>query len=97
MLVFFLFVKDLLPGLAIAAPLGPVGALCISRAVERGLWDGVLGGLGTALADALYAGFAAFTAVLVSVDGYLRAGGGVFMPTLGMHILLKRPTEKRRM
>ncbi|MDK1482844.1 LysE family transporter, partial [Sinorhizobium sp. 6-117] len=64
-----LFGKGLLLGLAIAAPVGPIGALCISRTLTRGFWAGVAGGLGTALADAAYAmlaavGFAAFAAVL---------------------------------
>lgn len=31
-----LFVKSLFLGLAIAAPLGPIGALCINRTLERG-------------------------------------------------------------
>ncbi|APG94459.1 hypothetical protein SAMCFNEI73_pC0742 (plasmid) [Sinorhizobium americanum] len=36
-----LFAKGLLLGLAIAAPLGPIGALCISRTLDRGFWAGV--------------------------------------------------------
>ena len=99
MVLILLFLKSLLLGLAIAAPLGPIGALCINRTLERGLWAGVAGGLGTALADALYAslaasGLAAFASVLVSVDGYLRAGGGLFMLILGLQALLARPADK---
>ena len=45
-----LFGKSLLLGLAVAAPLGPIGALCVNRTLEHGLWAGIAGGLGTALA-----------------------------------------------
>lgn len=68
-----LFAKSVLLGLAIAAPLGPIGALCINRTLERGFAAGVAGGLGTALADACYAalaaiGFAAFAGFLSGID-----------------------------
>ena len=47
-----LFGKSLLLGLAIAAPLGPMGALCINRTLERGFWAGVAGGAETAASQA---------------------------------------------
>lgn len=83
-----LFAKSLALGLAIAAPLGPIGALCIDRTLARGFLAGVAGGLGTALADAAYAalaalGFAAFAATLGVIDLPLRLFGGAFMLWLG--------------
>lgn len=83
-----LFLKSLLLGLAIAAPLGPIGALCINRTLERGFSAGMAGGLGTALADGVYAtlaalGFAAFSNLLGIVDMPLRLIGGAFMLWLG--------------
>jgi putative LysE/RhtB family amino acid efflux pump len=71
-------------GLAVAAPLGPVGALCINRTLQRGFWLGLAGGLGTALADATYGalaalGFAVFSAFLVEIDGPTRLFGGLAM------------------
>lgn len=83
-----LFWKSLLLGLAVAAPLGPIGALCINRTLERGFAAGVAGGLGTALADGVYAalaavGFAAFSQSLTSIDMPLRVAGGAFMLWLG--------------
>ncbi|MGH2340549.1 LysE family transporter [Segnochrobactraceae bacterium EtOH-i3] len=91
-----LFARSLLLGLAIAAPLGPIGALCISRTLELGFRAGVAGGLGTAVADALYAalaafGFAAFSAALALVDLPLRIGGGLFLLWLGWTGLKARP------
>ncbi len=83
-----LFFKALLMGLAIAAPLGPIGALCIQRTLARGLAAGVAGGLGTALADAAYAaaaaaGFATFAAVLTRISLPLGLAGGGFLLWLG--------------
>lgn len=86
--MILLFLKGIVLGLAIAAPLGPIGALCINRTLARGFWAGVAGGLGTALADGLYAilaaaGFAAFAAILVKVSIPLGLAGGSFMLWLG--------------
>ncbi|MBW6505700.1 MAG: LysE family translocator [Rhodobacteraceae bacterium] len=79
-----LFLKAMVMGLAIAAPLGPIGALCIQRTLARGVWAGLAGGLGTALADALYAslaaaGFASFAATLSRVSAPLALIGGAFL------------------
>ncbi|WBL31755.1 LysE family transporter [Sinirhodobacter sp. HNIBRBA609] len=76
--------KSIAMGVAIAAPLGPIGALCIQRTLARGFASGVAGGLGTALADAAYAaaaaaGFATFAALLQKISGPLGLVGGVFL------------------
>jgi putative LysE/RhtB family amino acid efflux pump len=91
-----LFARAVLLGLAVAAPLGPIGALCISRTLDRGFAAGIAGGLGTALADAVYAtlaalGFAAFAATLSRIDPALRLGGGLFMLWLGWKSLTPAP------
>jgi len=91
-----LFLESIVLGLAIAAPLGPIGTLCINRTLERGFWAGVAGGLGTALADAVYAGlaaagFAAFSATLAMVDAPLKLAGGLFMIWLGWRGMTPRP------
>ena len=91
-----LFVKSLFLGLAIAAPLGPIGALCVNRTLERGFAAGVAGGLGTALADGVYAtlaavGFAAFSSTLGMIDAPLRIVGGAFMLWLGWKSLTPAP------
>ncbi|WP_159947900.1 LysE family transporter [Rhizobium sp. 18065] len=82
------FGKGLVLGVAIAAPLGPIGALCINRTLERGFWAGVAGGLGTALADGAYAslaaaGFTALGGLLSRVELPLQLFGGLFLLYLG--------------
>lgn len=93
---WMLQVKSVALGLAIAAPLGPIGALCINRTLERGFAAGLAGGLGTALADGTYAllaalGFAAFSGALGMVDLPLRLLGGAFMLWLGWTSLRPKP------
>ncbi|KJF72567.1 LysE family translocator [Agrobacterium arsenijevicii] len=94
-----LFGKSMILGLAVAAPLGPIGALCINRTLERGFWAGVSGGLGTALADAVYAslaaiGFATFAATLSIIDAPLKISGGLFMLWLGWKSLAPSPVKQ---
>ena len=91
-------IKGVALGLAIAAPLGPIGTLCINRTLQRGFWAGVAGGLGTAFADCLYAGlaaagFAAFSAWLADLDAPLRLFGGLAMLWLGWRSM--RPQRPR--
>jgi len=93
---WMLLVKSVALGIAIAAPLGPIGALCINRTLERGFAAGLAGGLGTALADGTYAllaalGFAAFSGALGMVDLPLRLLGGAFMLWLGWTSLRPKP------
>lgn len=94
-----LFAKSLVLGLAVAAPVGPIGALCISRTLERGFAAGVAGGLGTAVTDAVYAalaafGFAAFSAILSLIDVPMRILGGLFMLWLGAKGLRAQPADR---
>jgi threonine/homoserine/homoserine lactone efflux protein len=49
-----LFIKGLIVGIAIAAPVGPIGLLCIQRALTGGWISGLASGLGAALADTFY-------------------------------------------
>jgi putative LysE/RhtB family amino acid efflux pump len=94
-----LFGKGLVLGLAIAAPLGPIGALCINRTLERGFWAGVAGGLGTAIADGVYAlvaaaGFTALGTALEHIELPLQLFGGLFLIYLGISGLRSRaPVE----
>jgi hypothetical protein len=55
-----LFLRALALGFSIAAPVGPIGALCIRRTLTQGRLTGFMTGLGAATADALYGAIAAF-------------------------------------
>lgn len=82
-------VQGLLIGFSIAAPVGPIGVLCIRRSLADGARIGLLTGLGAASADAFYGAIAAFglTAVsnlLMNHRFLLGLIGGVFLCYLGV-------------
>ena len=53
-------VRGVLLGIVVAAPVGPIGLLCIRRTLEGGIVMGLATGLGAALADATFGAVAAF-------------------------------------
>jgi threonine/homoserine/homoserine lactone efflux protein len=80
--------KGILIGFAIAAPVGPIGLLCIQRTLARGRWSGVLSGLGAASADAVYGsiagfGLASLANLLLAWQTPLQLLGGLFLLYLG--------------
>jgi threonine/homoserine/homoserine lactone efflux protein len=94
--MFGIWLKGLLLGLAIAAPVGPIGVLCIRRTLALGLGPGLVSGLGAATADGLYGCIAGFglTAVadfLTAQSLGLRIVGGLFLCYLGVSTFLAKP------
>jgi threonine/homoserine/homoserine lactone efflux protein len=88
------FFKGILIGFAIAAPIGPIGMLCVRRALINGPVSGICTGLGAALADGIYGAVAAFglTAVAGLFTKYaliLRVVGGVALVLIALRILLR--------
>ena len=93
-----LLLKGITIGFAIAAPVGPIGVLCIRRTLAEGRASGFVSGLGAASADALYGLVAALgltfvSAFLMEGEAWLRLIGGAFLIALGVRIFLKRPAE----
>ena len=81
-------IKGLLIGLSSAAPLGPIGILCINRTLTEGPRMGFICGLGAAAADALYAlaGSVALSVIgqwIIDDRTALRVIGGIFLVYLG--------------
>ena len=91
-------IKGLVIGLAIAAPVGPIGVLCIRRTLVEGRLVGLVTGMGAATADGLYGAVAAFglTAIsdlLIGNGLWLGAAGGVFLCYLGARTFLAEPAH----
>lgn len=79
-----MLIKGGLAGFVIAAPVGPVGVLCVQRTLNQGRMAGLAAGLGAAFADAVYGCIAAFGLSLISHwlqthEMLFRAGGGLFL------------------
>ncbi|MBP9762171.1 LysE family transporter [Patescibacteria group bacterium] len=84
-----IFLKGLVIGFIVAAPVGPIGALCIRRTLQRGKKSGLMTGLGAALADSLYGCIAAFGVTTVSFfltehRFWFRLIGSLFLVYLGI-------------
>jgi threonine/homoserine/homoserine lactone efflux protein len=93
-----IFARGLLLGLSIAAPVGPIGVLCIRRTLTQGWRVGFLTGLGAATADATYGAIAAFgltalSNLLIAEQFWLRLIGGLFLLYLGARTFFAKPAQ----
>ncbi len=92
-----IILKGLALGFSIAAPVGPIGILCIRRTLERGFKSGVVSGLGAASADAFYGSIAAAGLTLIAdflagQKQWLGILGGAFLIYLGIKTFLSKPS-----
>jgi threonine/homoserine/homoserine lactone efflux protein len=90
------FFKGVLLGFSIAAPVGPIGILCIRKTVQYGRLSGFFSGLGAALADTVYAIIAAFglsfiANCLLAAQFWLQLIGGIFLLYLGWKTFTAQP------
>lgn len=88
--------RGIVLGVIIAAPVGPIGLLCIRRTIERGITAGFATGVGAAFADGLFSALAAFgvTVVMDAITGHmvaLRLVGGAFLIAVAVHSFLRDP------
>lgn len=93
------FLRGLLIGLSIAAPVGPIGVLCIRRTLAEGRLAGLATGLGAATADACYGAVAGFgltvvTRMLLAQAGWIRLIGGLFLCYLGVKTFTSAPAGR---
>ncbi len=92
---FYYWLKGLLMGFIVSAPMGPVGILCVKRVLNRGLFQGYATGLGASLGDGFYAALAAFglsflMGFLTKEQNWLRLVGGIFLIAVGIIWLRKK-------
>lgn len=91
-----LLAKGIGIGFAVAAPVGPIGMLCIRLTLEKGRLAGFSGGLGAAVADTIFAVIAIFgitglSSLIESQRQWFELGGGLFLIAFGVHLALKKP------
>lgn len=94
-----ILLRGLLIGFSIAAPVGPIGVLCIRRTLTDGRASGLVSGLGAATADAFYGSIAGFgltfiSSFLIDQQLWLRLVGGAFLLYLGVRTFLSKPAER---
>ncbi|MDP4103582.1 MAG: LysE family transporter [Bacillota bacterium] len=93
-----MLIKGLIIGFSIAAPVGPIGVLCIRRTLEHGRFIGFVSGLGAATADGLYGMIAGFgltliTNFLIGQQLWIHFIGAMFLSYLGVKIFFSRPSN----
>lgn len=99
MLDFSFFLRGLIIGFSIAAPVGPIGVLCIRRTLADGRLAGFLSGMGAATGDMFYGAVAAFGLkavqdLLIGQSNWLQITGGIFLLYLGVRTFFSRPAER---
>lgn len=95
-----LIAKGIFVGFVIAAPVGPVGILCIHRTLHLSLSAGLLAGLGAAFADTIFGAVAAFGLSFVADfflthESWLRLVGGILLVAIGIETMLKKAPKAR--
>ncbi len=94
--ILALLAQGIVLGFSIAAPVGPIGVLCIRRTLQNGFKSGLASGLGAASADAAYGAIAAAGLTLVAdflakQQVWLGMLGGAFLLLLGVRTFRSPP------
>jgi threonine/homoserine/homoserine lactone efflux protein len=89
----FLLLQAIVIGYVVAAPVGAVGAICIRRSLHGHRFEALLCGLGSAIADGVFAAVAALGLSLViewleEHHSELSLVGGVFLLGYGIYLIL---------
>lgn len=95
-----IWLKGIIIGISIAAPVGPIGILCLKRTMEDGVRAGFVSGMGAATADAVYGLVACFGLLfvmdwLIQYESWIQLCGSIFLCYLGARIFITKPTPKK--
>lgn len=95
---YILFLKCIVSGFFLAAPIGPINLICIRRTLTEGRVPGLVVGMGAAAADALYgytaaAGLSIITSFVLHNHMFVRWVGGFFIMCLGVKIFCTAPSN----
>ncbi len=88
--------RGMILGLLIAAPVGPVGLLCIRRTLQKGTLIGLATGIGAAFSDALFGAIAVYSvsAILGFISQHeasIRIVGGLIVLGAAWHTWFDHP------
>lgn len=94
-----IFMKGLIAGLVVCAPVGPIGLLCVRRTLVYGRMVGLVSLWGASTADGLYCFIAGFGVAYIS--NFLRNEqrlftvlGGLVLMALGIRLFFSRPDSR---
>lgn len=95
-----IWIKGIIIGLITGIPLGPIGALCLKTTLSNGALFGFVAGLGSCIADSIYAGIAALGLTFISrflarYQHELRIFGGIILLLFGTNTILSKKEGKQ--
>ncbi len=87
----FWFFKGCIVGISISMPIGPIGLLCINRALASGAFAGIATGFGAAVAElivgiTIVSSLASLLHVIFSHQLLVRSIGGIFLLAVGLKV-----------
>lgn len=90
-----LLLKGILIGLLFGVPVGAVGAMTVQRTWEHGIKAGLLTGMGSSIADCIYAAIGAFGLTMVSdflleYQTAIHLAGGTIVLFMGIGLLFRK-------
>ena len=90
-----MFFKGILIGLIFGVPVGAVGAMTVQRTWEHGIKAGLLTGMGSFIADCIYAAIGAFGLTIISdfllqYQGAIHLVGGTIVLFMGIRLLFRK-------
>ena len=94
-------IKGIVVGIAVSAPLGPLGILTVQRTINKGFFSGFVSGIGAAFADIIYAAIAGFGISIIANfleanQIIIRVVGGVLIAAVGIKIFYSNPVKQIR-
>lgn len=92
------FIKGLVIGVLVSAPMGPIGILCIQRTLSKGRWHGFITGIGAVLSDMIYAvltclGMGVVIAFVEANQTPLQLLGSIVLAIFGYYIYQTNPVR----
>lgn len=95
LLIFF---RGLIVGLIFGTPVGAIGMLAIQRTLRDGMKAGLFVGLGSSIADSVYAAVGAFGITIVAdfletYQSYINIVGGGILLVLGLNTMRKKAKQ----
>ena len=97
-----IIVKGAIIGIIASAPMGPVGILCIQRALNKGRVYGLVTGAGAAISDILYALITGYGLSFIydfihnrTALFWLQLGGSIMLFGFGIHTYRSKPVENK--
>ena len=88
-------------GVLVSAPMGPIGALCIQRTLNKGRWHGFVTGVGAMLSDVVYAvmvgmGMSFIVNFISSFKDIIQIMGSALLLGFGVFLFRSNPIKALR-